>query len=114
MSNFTQQQFLGASIRYFNINLGWGNEESILEVGLVEDPKLDEHFEPVRPGSLGRFQYDEWIFDGIINNYKIRRDQSGNRVIDVTMTDPRKILSGVQLILNGYNDQILALISKII
>lgn len=102
--SITQQQFLGASIRGFDVNLGWGESPSVLQVGLVEDDKLSENFEYVIPGSLVRFQYNDWIFDGILDNYQISRSESGNRVIDVTITDPRTILDGVQLILDGYND----------
>lgn len=100
----TQQQFLGASIRGFDINLGWGTEPSVLQVRLVEDDTLDEHFEYTLPGFPVRFQYNDWIFDGILDNYNLSVSESGNRLIDVTVTDPRRILEGVQLILDGYND----------
>lgn len=100
----TQQQFLGASIRRFDINLGWGPSPSVLQVGLVEDDLLQEHFDPVLPGSLVRFQYDNWVFDGIVDNYNISADPSGNTLIDVTIVDPRTILEGSQLILDGYNE----------
>lgn len=104
MQSFTQQRFLGASIRYFDVNLGWAGQETVLEIGLVEDPRTEDYFDPPTPGSLLRFNYDNWAFDGILDNFSASYDHSGNRVITVTITDPRRILNGVQMILSGYND----------
>lgn len=104
MQSFTQQRFLGASIRYFDVNLGWSGQETVLEIGLVEDPRTEDYFDPPTVGSFVRFNYDNWTFDGILDNYSASYDHSGNRVITVTITDPRRILNGVQIILAGYND----------
>lgn len=103
---FTQQRFLGASITHFTTNLGWGHEPSVVEIGLVEDPRYQEYFDAPDPGYLVRFQYNNWIFDGLLDNYTFKRDHSGNRVINVVVKDPRSVLNGVQLILSGYNGAI--------
>lgn len=96
-----QQHFLGASIRSFNLNMGWNNQSSTLDVSLVEDDSLYERFDGFI-GQLVRFQYSSWIFDGILSNIREVKSSSINRGWDVTISDPRSLLSGVELIINGY------------
>lgn len=112
----TQESFLGCSIRSFNFNMGWGNAASVLNVGLVEDDALfqrmglledgqQKHYvDPIGLiGQLTRFNYSGWIFDGIVANVYEQKSDSGNRVWDVNLTDPRELLDGVQIILSGYS-----------
>jgi hypothetical protein len=101
MSAAIQQHFLGCSIRSFNLNMGWGDQSSILEVSLVEDDALFERFDGFI-GQLVRFQYSEWIFDGILTSIKEVKNQSINRGWEVVISDPRELLSGVELIIGGY------------
>jgi hypothetical protein len=96
-----QQHFLGCSIRSFNLNMGWGNQSSTLDVSLVEDDALFERFDGFI-GQLVRFQYSEWIFDGILTNIKEVKSQSINRGWEVIISDPRELLSGVELIIGSY------------
>lgn len=101
MSAAIQQHFLGCSIRSFNLNMGWGDQSSILDVSLVEDDALFERFDGFI-GQLARFEYSGWIFDGILTNIKEVKNQSINRGWEVVISDPRELLSGVELIIGGY------------
>lgn len=100
---FTQQTFLGASIRYFKGSLGWGENPSTLNVGIVEDPTNGDAFIVPGVGVPVLFQYDNWTFGGIIQNWTKDFSTAGHPVFDVTLVDPREILNGVQLILSGYS-----------
>lgn len=102
MSDPTQQHFLGCSIRNFNINIGWANQATTLSIGLVEDDSLYERFDGYI-GQLVRFQYEDWMFDGILTNVKETKSESGNRLWEVVVSDPRELLSGVQMIISGYS-----------
>lgn len=100
--DFKRGSFLGASIRYFNTSLGWGDQSSILTVGLVEDPKAQETFEYPYCGSFHKFEYNKWNYYGILSSVSEQRSEAGNRVFDVTLTDPRTLADGIQLVLNGF------------
>jgi hypothetical protein len=107
MSNdaLTQQTFLGASIRDFDVQLGWGTNVSTLRVNLVEDPKNNDKFEVV-VGAPYRFQYDEWIFDGIVSNYDVEDSSAGKGLISVSVIDPRQILEGTQALIGGFSESV--------
>lgn len=96
-----QQHFLGCSIRSFNLNMGWNDQASTLDVSLVEDDVLFERFDGFI-GQLGRFEYSGWFFDGVLTQIKEVKSQSINRGWEVTISDPRELLSGVELIIGGY------------
>lgn len=98
----TQQTFLGASIRSFNGSIGWNNQSSSLTVNLVEDDTNGDSFDPPKVGSAVYFDYDNWQFGGLLQNYQREYSQQGNPVFSVQIKDPRDLLSGVQLILQDY------------
>lgn len=104
----TQQTFLGCSICGFNCSFEWSTGGT-LTVSLVEDPKnFDELLEPAM-GYPARFQYDDYIFDGIINDFGIKRGSGGNRTLEVTLHNPAQILDGVQVIMGGYTGTVATL-----
>lgn len=98
---FTQQTFLGASIRSFNGTIGWGSTPSRLTVQLVEDPKNGDSFS-ISIGAPVIFSYSGWTFAGIIKSYSQNGGSSGNPLYSVILEDPRSILGGTELILNNY------------
>jgi hypothetical protein len=101
---FTQQTFLGASIRYFRGSLGWGTNPSTVTVGLVEDPKNGDKFLAPLVGSPVFFNYSGWQFAGILQSWHQDFSTGGGApVYEVQIEDPRQVLSGVQIILNGFN-----------
>lgn len=100
---FTQQRFLGASIRSFNGSIGWGGTPSRVTVNLVVDPANSDSFQTPNMGQPVIFAYDGWSFGGIVTFFGITGDQSGSPLYEVTLEDPRDVLSGCTLILNNYN-----------
>lgn len=106
MIEIIQQTFLGASVSRFTASLGWGRSQSSLTVNLVEDPVNNDRFTPdsnsgPQVGHPVYFNYSGWEFGGLLQSWVERRGQSGFEYI-VTVTDPRDLLEGVQLILSGY------------
>lgn len=101
----TQQIFLGASIVSFNGTLGWGSELSTLNVTLVEDSKNLDFFNPPDVGDPVVFNYDGWGFAGLLQSWKLSKSESGF-IYNVVCVDPREILEGYQLILDGYTASI--------
>lgn len=95
-------KFLGASVSQYNSTLGWGGQASQLNVTLVEDTLDGDLFSPPPVGTPVYFQFGGQSFGGILQNYRKVSNPSGNPIYEVSIIDPREILSGVQLILNGY------------
>jgi hypothetical protein len=98
----TQETFLGASIRNFRSTLGWGEQTSTLEVGVVEDPSNGDNFDPPAVGSAVIFNYQGWQFGGLLQSWTQESGQQGNPIFNVKLEDPRELLAGVQLILQDY------------
>ena len=103
MSDFQQTTFLGASVANFNGNLGWGADPSTVTITLVEDDRNNDAFDPPMMGAPCYFQLGNFQFDGLLTNVQESRGQGGNRLLEVTLQDPRQILDGVQLIIGAYN-----------
>lgn len=124
---FNQQQYMGASIRSFNASLGWGGSTSNLDVNLVADTTryapdnffLGETFRPQEVGTPTFFEFsgfndDElgisvptgqfvnWQFGGIVKSYRQDNAIGGSPLFSVSVSDPREILAGTQLILDDY------------
>lgn len=99
----TQQTFLGSSIRNFNTSLGWKGEISKLTVNLADDLSNGDSFTFPTPGTPVFFQYDSFVFGGLVQSYRTINDFSGYPVYEVIVIDPRELLEGVQLILEDYN-----------
>lgn len=98
-----QTQFLGASIRNFTCSLGWNSQVTELRVGLVNDPSNGDAFLPPNIGSPVYFAFGNLSIGGLLTNVTTNRGPEGNPLFEVTVQDPRSILEGVQLILEGYN-----------
>lgn len=100
-------KFLGASVVSFDASVGWGDQSSTLRIQLVEDiAEGDEFISQNQIGFPARFDFNGWIFDGIINEMAAERSTSGDRAINVTLISPTEIVKGVQLILNNIIDDI--------
>lgn len=100
----TAIKFLGASVRYYNSVIGWGQTPSELIVGLAEDDLAGDVFSPPLPGAPVYFEHGNFKFGGILQHQELQRGEGGAPVYEVSVYDPRIILEGVQLILNGYTD----------
>lgn len=103
MTQLTQQTFLNSSIRNFTTSLGWKGEISKLTVALADDPDNGDSFSPPDPGAPCFFIYDSFVFGGLLQSYKTINEPGGYPTYEVILIDPRELLDGVQLILDGYN-----------
>jgi hypothetical protein len=100
---FTQQTFLGSSISKFSASIGWGRTLSNLEVTLADDTSNGDSFSPGFVGRPVYFNYSGWVFGGLLQSWVRRKGEQENEVFYVTVTDPREILDGVQLVLDNYS-----------
>lgn len=99
---FTQETFLGASIRNFSAQVGWGGQPSTLDIGLVDDISHGDSFNPPVVGHPVYFNYKGWKFGGLLQSSMTQYGEGGNPLYSVKVQDPRELLSGVQLILQDY------------
>lgn len=97
-----QIRFLGASITNFSVNLGWSGSSSTLTVDLVEDDVNGDVFIVPQAGSAQYFSYGAFIFGGIVQKWVATGSVNGLPTFQVILNDPRDLLNGVQLVLNGY------------
>lgn len=97
-----QQRFLGSSIRSFNISLGWGGQESSLNVSLADDVRYGDAFLPPSVGSPVLFNYMGWTYAGLLQKWSQQGSTDGYPVYEATIVDPRVLLDGVQVILSDY------------
>jgi hypothetical protein len=101
--SFDQVTFLGATVRQFNCNLGWNKEVTSINISLVEDESNGDSFSNPGIFSLAYFRFYEFDYYGIVTNIEESKGQDGNPLLNVVLSDPRQFLSGVHLILDGYN-----------
>ena len=99
---FPSHDICGASVRYYNSTIGWGENPSQLTVGLAEDVLDGDVFSPPLPGAPLIFQHGNFTFGGILQHQELQRGEDGAPVYEVSLYDPRIILDAVQLILDGY------------
>lgn len=110
---FEQSVFLGASVVSWQEMTGWNEQTSSLNINLVEDPVLNQEFTEPSVGTPVYFEFpspvgqttpsdrDVHKFYGIVQSWERTNGSDGQR-IKVSVIDPREILSGVQIILDGY------------
>jgi len=105
-TGYERIRFLGASVTGFSSSVGWNEQASTVTVSLVEDKTCSDGegdtFTRPSPGTVVSFVAGDFQFDGIVQNWEYKEGSSG-RVYEVILNDPREILEGVQLILDGYN-----------
>jgi len=97
-----QTEFLGASVTGFNCNLGWGESVSTLGVDLVEDLRAEQSFINPSVGAPTLFNFNGWLFGGIIQSWEKKISTGGSPIYSVHIEDPREVLNGCHIILNGY------------
>lgn len=102
MTKLEQKTFMGASIRGFNSNVGWGSTSSTLTVDLVVDAKNGDNFVPIPVGLPAYFEYYDYYFGGIVQKYEQQNNTSGSPLFSVVLQDTKEILQGVQIITNKY------------
>lgn len=97
----TQQRFLNSTVTSFTASIGWGETPSQVSISLVDDPAMNDSFDPGYVGRPCVFSFGDFSFTGIIQSFT-DRISTGGYTHEVVLTDPREILEGTQLILDGY------------
>lgn len=103
---FQQTRFCGASIVNFTSSMGWGDSPSTLSVTLVVDPSNGDSLVSPQQGQPAVFAYGSFQFGGIVKSLSRNDDFGGSPIFSVTLEDPRELLSGVSMILSGYNGSV--------
>lgn len=103
--SFEQTRFLGSSVTSFSASLGWGDTSSQVSVGLVDDVSGGDSFTPGNTGRPVTFAFNGFLFTGILSSYSQNIGTSGN-TYEVTVDDPRELLDGTQIILDGYTGDV--------
>jgi hypothetical protein len=98
-------KFCGCSVTSFNSRLGWGSNQSSIDVNVVEDSlRGGDFFNPPGMGQPCYFTFGPaFKFWGIIQNWKEQNSISGKRLFTVQVKDPRDILDGTQIVTGVYN-----------
>ncbi len=105
---FSQTKFLNSSITAYTASGGYGDTPSQLSVSLIDDPANADLFTPGNVGRPVTFQFGRFTFTGILSAY--HEDLStGGLVYEATVVDPRDLLEGVQLILDGYTGSVFSI-----
>lgn len=103
---FPQVTFCGASVIGFTSSVGWNEQTSTVTVNLVEDPAKKQRFRPPGTGTPQKFTYQGFVFEGIVQRYLEKNALDGKPTFEVTLTDPREILAGTQVILSSYRGDV--------
>ncbi len=107
-----QTTFLNATIAGFSINQSYNEQQSNLNITLVEDPNNKDDFLLKESNSnnyqgrmLGtpfKFQYGGFNYTGILESYDEERSISAYPTYSVVLGAPTKILAAVQIGLAAY------------
>lgn len=100
---FVQTQFFGLSIVNFTASMGWGDSPSTCNITLVNDPSNGDYLTVPIQGQPAEFTYGSFVFGGIVKSFSRSDDFSASPLYTLILEDPRELLSGVSLILSGYN-----------
>ena len=108
----TQQTFLNATIAGFSTNQAWNEQQSSLNITLVEDKGNGDDFllKEQNTNNLGgqllgtpfNFQYGGFSYTGILESYDEDRSVEAYPLYKVVLDCPTKILAAVQVGLAGY------------
>jgi hypothetical protein len=96
-------KFLGATVLSFNSSLGWGTQESSLNVDLIEDCDAGDIF---IGGSLvgGPVMFvagADFAFGGVLASWTVQQSQGG-KTYNVKVVDPRQLLENSVVIVDSY------------
>lgn len=103
---FTQTTFLGASIVNFTASVGWNEQTGNLQVNVVVDPLNGDAFAPPDIGSPVYFEFEDFTFGGLLQSWEKSNSTDGKPTYQIVVVDPREILEGTQLIIDGFNGSV--------
>lgn len=93
--------FAGAYVTSMSISLGWGGDTSSCQMTLVEDPENNMFFTKPKVGTCMGINIGQAEFIGIFQRWTKNQSTSGT-TYDVVLESPSKIMSGVSVILDGF------------
>jgi hypothetical protein len=96
--------FCGCSVTSINSKLGWNENKSTLEVGVVEDYiRNGDFFNPPALGTPCYFSFGpNYYFWGLLSSWNKRNTRQGLNLYSITVEDPREVLAGTKIILGNY------------
>jgi len=104
---YTRATFLGASVQSINSSIRRGDGGAELSIRVVVDESNGDRIPDfatgvVKNGSPAYFTWGDFSFGGIIRNWKRVGNTGALYVYDVSLTDAREILGGVQVVVSDY------------
>lgn len=103
---FPQVTFLGASVTSFGSSVGWNDQQSSVNVQLVEDPDKRQRFTRPEVGTPAKFVFEGFVFEGLIQRWLEKNAADGKPTFEVSLTDPREVLAGVQVIISSFRGEV--------
>ena len=125
---FKQTLFLGCSVKSFTSSVGWNEQESSLNIELIEDPcapadgslkyyypkpgivktwnLADPGFQSPTVGAPVYFRVEDFEFAGIVQSWSKKDDSSNYPTYSVTLSDPRFLLENMTIIAGEYAGEV--------
>ena len=91
----------GVFIKGFSANLGVGGSESSVDIDLVYDLCTNGNLADISPGYAVILTYGSFSFGGIVDKIDYNESESGIGW-KIRISDPRKLLSSVGVLVDGY------------
>lgn len=107
--DFAGIQFLGARVISYAAQVGWNQDISTCDVGLVEDLSQGDSFLKPDPGTPAFIRVGSAFFGGIVQKWTETHNFNGNPTFKVNLVDPREILAGCEIITDAYSGSTLGL-----
>ncbi len=98
----SELKFYGASVQKYSSSGGLNLESSRVDFTLIEDVINGDRFTRPLPGTYTVFQHEGFKFEGICDQYTEQRGMDGYPVFQISINDPKEILSGVPVIIGGF------------
>lgn len=96
-------KFMGCTVRAFQNTANYNmSGPSQLNVSLLEDPTDGDLFVPGELFHPVYFEAGSYSFNGLLQKYAKREAQEGYPTYEVVIQDPRDLLDGTKVIVNGY------------
>lgn len=100
---FSQQTFLGATIKSMNCSASWGGGGSQTNLTLIEDPENGDRFNPPSVGAPVYCSIGNFRFAGLLQKAEETGSTDGYPTFSCTVVDPRSLLDNAQVCIGSYS-----------
>lgn len=110
--NFPRANLLGGTVVDFSATAGWGNQTTLVNLTIVEDPSNGDDFLLKEGnvfydggqyiGSPTSFSYSGFQFTGLLKATDQVNDFNGNPTFKAVLCSPIEVLDATQVVLAGY------------